>query len=183
MEKQEDEYIIKYYSVKTTREIANNLNRTVQAVENRVRNLKKCKLDLLYSGNEAKVISVSIQFYSLIKNNKEMKFLLRNDKTNYRGELYIHISQSKPMKIEIEKMKNLNILNEIKLGHIVAKCNLVDCKNIEKKEIDELNQKNNKIFKKEVNGKYKWIIRDFELLKEPVLAKGKNGIWKYTLHL
>lgn len=181
--KQEDEYIIKYYSIKTTREIANNLNRTVQAVENRVRNLKECKLDLLYSGNEAKVISISIQFYSLIKNNKEMKFLLRNDKTNYRGELYIHISQNKPMKIEMEKIKNLNIFNEIKLGYIVAKCNLVDCKNIEKKEIDELNQKNNKIFKKEVNGKYKWIIKDLEILEEPVFAKGKTGMWKYTLHL
>lgn len=177
---QEDEYIIKYYGVKETKEIANQLNRTVQAIENRVRYLKEYKADLLYGGEEAKIVSIPIQLLSLIKDNKEMRFLLKNDKTNYRGELYIHISQRKLSTIEIEKMKKLKMFYKFEEGHIVAKCNLIDCKSIEKKELEMLNKKYYKIFNKKFNGKYKWIIKDFEILDNPIYAKGRNGIWKFS---
>ena len=179
---QEDEYLIKYYSIKETKEIAKYLNRTVQAVENRVRYLKKYKLDLLYGSKEAKVVSISLQFVSLIKHYKKLNFFLNNNATNYRGQLYIHISQRKSSTKEIENMKKLNLPYKFKEGHIIAKCNLIDCKNIEKKELETLNEKYyKKIFNKIPNGKYKWIINDFEILEQAIWAKGKNGIWKHDL--
>lgn len=179
----EDEYIIKYYTIKKTREISNDLNRTVQAIENRVRYLKKCKLDLFYGSKEKKVVSITKQFLLLIQNNKEIRLFLKNNSTNYRGELYIHIAQRKLRIIERENIKKLKMPYEFKEGHIVAKCNLVDCRKIEAIELEKFNQKYyNKIFNEKVNGKYKWIIKDFTIIEKPILAKGKNGIWKYNLN-
>lgn len=179
----EDEYIIKYYSVKETKEIANDLNRTIQAIENRVRYLKKYKLDLFYGNEEAKVVTIPVQCALLIKHNKKIRFFLQNSNTNYRGEIYIHISQRKPSIKEKENMNKLKLPYQFKEGHIIAKCNLIDCKSIEKKELEILNKKYYKeIFNKKPNGKYKWIIKDFEILDKPICVKGKNGIWKYNLN-
>lgn len=98
-QQQEENYLIKYYTIKETKEIAKDINRTVQAVENRVRYLKKCKPDVLYGGQEAKVVRIPIEL------DRKTDFFLRKYATNYRGELYL-----------------------FKEGYIVAKCNLIDCK-------------------------------------------------------
>lgn len=98
-QQQEEDYLIKYYTIKETKEIAKDINRTVQAVENRVRYLKKCKPDVLYGGQEAKVVRIPIEL------DRKTEFFLRKYATNYRGGLYL-----------------------FKEGQIVAKCNLIDCK-------------------------------------------------------
>lgn len=67
----EESYLIKYYTIKENKEIAKDINRTVQAVENHIRYLRKYKSDVLYRGQEAKVVSVPIKFSMSIKSDQQ----------------------------------------------------------------------------------------------------------------
>jgi len=130
-----------------------------------------------------KVISLLEPWASFIK--EKVKYIeTRSWKTNYRGELYIHASKRKLTKKNfIEYSEQLNLLKntDFKYGYIIAKCNLVDCKLMTEELIKEV-KKNHKEYitgHYEV-GRYAWILKDIEILKEPIEAKGQLGIWEYN---
>lgn len=147
-EKPEDDYLIKYYRIKSTSEIAKNLNRSLDSVCNRVRTLRKLSIENFYTGDDMKVISISMPLACLIYDSNDY-FLPRLTPTNYRGELYLHISSKREH-------------NELGLpcGHIFAKCNLINCEKIS-------------------NRNYIWTLKNIELLSKPIPAKGKVNIWRY----
>lgn len=71
-------------------------------------------------------------------------------------------------------------------GVIIAKCNLLDCVKILNEDRLTAKLENNSIVKNnEYNfgdytpGRYAWILTDIEVLKEPISAKGKLGVWDY----
>lgn len=75
-----------------------------------------------------KVLSLTEPFATLIY-EKEKLIETRSWKTNYRGELYIHASMTKPSKNDLGD-KELMCLVENKnmnFGNIICKCNLIDC--------------------------------------------------------
>ncbi len=75
-----------------------------------------------------KVLSLTEPFATLIKEKKKL-VETRSWKTNYRGELYIHASMTKPSKTDLEDEELMSLVENKKMnfGHIVCKCVLVDC--------------------------------------------------------
>ena len=65
-------------------------------------------------------------------------------------------------------------------GKIIVKCQLVDCIYMTDEYIDEIK-------KNEVEylcghyevGRYAWVLKVVEVLKEPIVAKGQLGLWNY----
>lgn len=129
-----------------------------------------------------KVLSLREPWATLIKDKK--KFVeTRSWKTNYRGELYIHASMTKIDKSTRERGELLDLLGteEFLYGYIICKCTLVDCVYMTQEYVDDM--KNN-YYQEYICGEYKegryaWIMKDIEPLREPINAKGKLGIWNY----
>lgn len=127
-----------------------------------------------------KVLSIKEPFASLIKEGYK-KIETRSFKTNYRGEIYIHAS----IKKVTESYEDNKILNDLmkkvnyNYGNIICKANLVDCKLMDEKFLEEI--KNNSqeeslgIYKL---GRYAWILEDVEVV-ESIPAKGNLNIWQY----
>ena len=127
-----------------------------------------------------KVLSIKEPFASLIKDGYK-KIETRSFKTNYRGEIYIHAS----IKKVTESYEDNKILNDLmkkvnyNYGNIICKANLVDCKLMDEKFLEEI--KNNSqeeslgIYKL---GRYAWILEDVEVI-ESIPAKGNLNIWQY----
>lgn len=129
-----------------------------------------------------KVLSIKEPFASLIKEKKKL-IETRSWKTNYRGELYIHASITKPSEKSLEKRNLMSLLEDKNLnyGFIICKCNLVDCIYMTKDFINNLKQTNYQeyICGEYKEGRYAWILEDIESLKTPIEAKGQLGIWNY----
>lgn len=127
-----------------------------------------------------KVLSIKEPFASLIKDGYK-KIETRSFKTNYRGEIYVHAS----IKKVTESYEDNKILNDLmkkvnyNYGNIICKANLVDCKLMDEKFLEEI--KNNSqeeslgIYKL---GRYAWILEDVEVI-ESIPAKGNLNIWQY----
>lgn len=129
-----------------------------------------------------KVISLLEPWASLIK--EKVKYIeTRSWQTKYRGELYIHASKKKLTKNNlIEYKEQLSLLKDtnFKYGYIIAKCNLVDCKVMTKELINEIKKNHNEYISGDYKvGRYAWILKDIEILKTPIPAKGQLGIWEY----
>lgn len=128
-----------------------------------------------------KVLTIKEPFATLIK--EQIKGIeTRSWKTNYRGEIYIHASKSPIEKKVYERKELMDICKNLKFnqGHIICKGNLVDCIYMTEEFINELKKSNKTEYicgHYEV-GRYAWVIKDIELI-EPILAKGKLGIWNY----
>lgn len=129
-----------------------------------------------------RVLSLKEPFATLICNNK--KYIeTRSWKTNYRGEIYIHASKSKIDKSINDRKELLKLIDNdsMNYGFIICKCELVDCiemtdnyiKEIEKNEHQQFICGEYKI------GRYAWILRNIEPLKNKIPAKGKLGVWYY----
>ena len=75
-----------------------------------------------------KVLSLTEPFATLIKEKKKL-VETRSWKTNYRGELYIHASMTKPSKNDLEDEELMSLVEnkEMNFGYIICKCILVDC--------------------------------------------------------
>ena len=75
-----------------------------------------------------KVLTIKEPFATLIKNR--VKYIeTRSWKTNYRVELYIQARVAK-IKKEVKEREGLSEFyneDELYYGHIICKCNLVDC--------------------------------------------------------
>ncbi|NLL02530.1 MAG: ASCH domain-containing protein [Mollicutes bacterium] len=129
-----------------------------------------------------KVISLLEPWASLVKDGIK-KIETRSWATKYRGELYIHASQRKLTKKDgftynnqIKLLKNPNL----KYGYIIAKCTLADCIYMTEEFIEKI-KKNPKeyICGEYIVGRFAWILKDLEVLKNPIPAKGRLGIWEY----
>ena len=126
-----------------------------------------------------KVITIKEPYATLIKNNVKL-IETRSWKTSYRGKLYIHASLIKNNKIN-DEIKMYYNEEDLKMGYIICKCNLVDCIYMSESFINNL-KKDNYIEYLCGNyeiGRYAWILKDVKNLKYPIKVKGKLGIWNY----
>lgn len=126
-----------------------------------------------------KVITIKEPYATLIKNNVKL-IETRSWKTSYRGKLYIHASLIKNNKIN-DEIKMYYNEEDLKMGYIICKCNLVDCIYMSEDFINNL-KKDNYIEYLCGNyeiGRYAWILKDVKILKYPIKVKGKLGIWNY----
>lgn len=127
-----------------------------------------------------KVISIKEPFATLIK-DKFKKIETRSFKTNYRGEIYIHVSgktfakEFLNNKYVIELSKNITP----SYGYIICKANLIDCIYMDEEFLAKIKKD-----KQEYNlglyekGRYAWILSDINPIK-PIKANGKLNIWNY----
>ncbi|MCX8074547.1 MAG: ASCH domain-containing protein [Clostridia bacterium] len=132
-----------------------------------------------------KVLSLQEPWASLIK-EKVKCIETRSWKTNYRGEIYIHASQKKVSKnySNIDRLLGLLSNEDFKYGYIIAKCNLKDCIYMSEEFINETRKSENEFICGVYSvGRYAWILDDIQVLDEPILAKGKLGIWNYDINL
>ena len=128
-----------------------------------------------------KVLTLREPYATLVKN--KVKYIeTRSWKTNYRGELYIHSGLAKLTR-EVRERKKLSALyneSDLQFGHIICKCNLVDCVRMTEEFIaqEEKKDPNNFVAGYYKVGRYAWILSDIEPI-ESIEAKGKLGIWNY----
>jgi len=129
-----------------------------------------------------KAISIIEPWASLIKEGYK-HIETRSWQTEYRGELYIHASKTKLTKREREKHGELfELLGDTDFGHghLIAKCNLVDCRLITDDLIKEV-KKNPKEFISGFYtvGRYAWVLEDIEVLETPIPIRGRLGLWAF----
>lgn len=129
-----------------------------------------------------KVLSLTEPFATLIKEKKKL-VETRSWKTNYRGELYIHASMTKPSKTDLEDEELMSLLKnkEMNFGNIICKCVLVDCVYMTEEYINNMKENNHQeyICGEYSVGRYAWILENVELLDKPIPAKGHLGVWNY----
>lgn len=129
-----------------------------------------------------KVLSLTEPFATLIKEKKKL-VETRSWKTNYRGELYIHASMTKPSKTDMEDEELMSLIEnkELNFGYIICKCTLVDCVYMTEEYINNMKENNYQeyICGEYSVGRYAWILENIELLDKPILTKGHLGVWNY----
>ncbi len=125
-----------------------------------------------------KVISIKEPFATLIKDKVKI-YETRSWKTNYRGEIYIHASLSLSKSNNADTAKKY-LKTDINPGYILCRCELVDCIPMTKEFINYINNETNESkYGRYEEGRYAWQLKVLEVLKEPIKAKGKLGIWNY----
>ncbi len=127
-----------------------------------------------------KVLSLTEPYATLIKEKKK-QIETRSWKTSYRGELFIHASSTKIKKIDKENTELMNLLKNTSLnyGHIICKCQLVDCIYMTKEFVKKMKQNHQEYICGEYKeGRYAWILKDIEPIS-PIKAKGHLSIWNY----
>ncbi len=128
-----------------------------------------------------KVLSLTEPYATLIKNGIKT-IETRSWKTSYRGRLYIHASSTKIPKAYRENQALMSLVNnkELSYGNIICSCDLVDCVEMTDEFIDEIKKNNNEyvtgIYAK---GRYAWILKNIEVLNNPINVKGHLGIWNF----
>lgn len=129
-----------------------------------------------------KVLSLTEPFATLIKEKKKL-VETRSWKTNYREELYIHTSMTKPSKTDLEDEELVSLVENkgMNFGHIVWKCVLVDYVYMIEEFINNMKENNYQeyICGEYSLGRYTWILENVELLDKPLPAKGHLGVWNY----
>lgn len=129
-----------------------------------------------------KVLSLKEPWASLVKEGiKQVE--TRSWPTKYRGELYIQASKRMLTKKHlIEYKEQLDLLKDknFKYGYIILKCNLVDCIYMNEEYVKNMKKNHNEYISGDYSiGRYAWILKDVEILKNPVEVKGQLGIWTY----
>ena len=125
-----------------------------------------------------KALSIKEPFATLIKDGVKI-YETKSWKTNYRGEIYIHASLSLSKSDNVENA-NKFLKSKINPGYILCRCELVDCIPMTEEFIKYINNetKESNYGRYEI-GRYAWKLKVLEVLDEPILAKGKLGIWNY----
>lgn len=121
-----------------------------------------------------KVLSLTEPYATIIKEGKKT-IETRSWKTSYRGKLYIHASSTKiPKEYKNNKeLMSLVDINNLNYGYIICSCDLVDC-------IENVKQnKNEYISGVYAKGRYAWILKNIEIIENPIKAKGHLGIWNF----
>ncbi len=127
-----------------------------------------------------KVLTIKQPYAELIKETVK-KYEIRSRKTKYRGELYIHssLAQIKKNGRKNEFLKLLDNKN-LEYGHILFKCNLVDCVYIDKEYLINMREKAPEgLYGDDCIGYYAWVIDNIEILDKTIPVKGNLGIWNY----
>ena len=129
-----------------------------------------------------KVLSLTERYATLIKENKK-KVETRSWKTSYRGELYIHASNTNIPKSWKENKEFMELVNnsQLNFGYIICKCNLVDCIYMTKEYVEDMKNNNYQeyICGEYKEGRYAWILENIETIKNPIRAKGHLSVWNY----
>lgn len=129
-----------------------------------------------------KVLSLTEPFATLIKEGKK-KIETRSWQTNYRGELYIHASMTKPAKSDLEDQELMSLIKNVPLnqGYIICKCNLVDCIYMTEEFVNDMkkNHCQEYICGEYSVGRYAWILEDVQVIIDKISTKGHLGIWNY----
>lgn len=126
-----------------------------------------------------KVLSIKEPFATLIKDKVKI-YETRSWKTNYRGELYIHASLQESKSENLEKAKTY-LKTKTNPGYILCRCNLVDCIPMTEEFIKYINSETNESdYGRYSEDRYAWHLEVIDVLKEPIKAKGKLGIWNYN---
>lgn len=127
----------------------------------------------------------------------EKKIETRSWNTNYKGPLLIHagkkvehdLCQQQPFKDVLLK-HGIVFKDQMPTGVIIAKCELVDCAQIQflnknSAYIDtdikdrRIVEKNELAFGDYTPGRFAWILDNVEIINEPIPAKGKLGLWEF----
>lgn len=127
-----------------------------------------------------RMLSIKEPFATLIASG-EKTIETRSWKTNYRGEIYIHASMSKPKYNEKSaQFKEIADKYEYHEGYVLCKCNLIDCQLMTPEYIEKIKktQPNNYLLGYFAPGRYAWVLDNVTKIK-PFPAKGKLGIWHY----
>ena len=128
-----------------------------------------------------KVLSLTEPFATLIYEKKKL-IETRSWKTNYRGELYIHASMTKPSKNDLGDKELMSLVENknMNFGNIICKCNLVDCIYMTKEYVEEMKKNNCQeyICGEYKEGRYAWILDNIKSIKF-IKAKGQLNIWDY----
>lgn len=128
-----------------------------------------------------KVLSLTEPYATIIKEGKKT-IETRSWKTSYRGKLYIHASSTKiPKEYKNNKeLMSLVDINDLNYGYIICSCDLVDCIEMTKEFIENVKQnKNEYISGVYAKGRYAWILKNIEIIENPIKAKGHLGIWNF----
>ncbi len=129
-----------------------------------------------------KVLSLTEPYATLIKEGKK-KIETRCWKTSYRGELYIHASITKIPKEWKNNNEVMNLVSDtsFNFGHIICKCNLIDCIYMTKEYVQNMKMNNYQEYICGIyeEGRYAWILQDIEVLQNRIKAKGHLNIWNY----
>ena len=127
-----------------------------------------------------KVLSIKEPYATLLM--KQIKHIeTRSWKTNYRGEIYIHVSGKTLEKKAKQNKKIQELIKDISMnyGYIICKGNLVDCIYMDKEYLQKIKKdKIEYLLGDYQEGRYAWIINDIKPIK-PIKAKGQLGIWNY----
>ncbi len=129
-----------------------------------------------------KVLSLTEPFATLICEGKKL-VETRSWKTNYRGPIYIHASITKISRLNLENKELMSLVKNkgFNFGHIICKCNLVDCIYMTDEYVNNMKENNHQeyICGEYSVGRYAWILENVEVLDEPILVKGHLGVWNY----
>lgn len=129
-----------------------------------------------------KVLSLTEPYATLLKEKKKL-IETRGWKTDYRGELYIHASNTSIPKEWKENNELMSLAQNIEFnfGYIICKCNLVDCIYMTKEYVENMRNNNYQEYICGVyeEGRYAWILEDIRPLDNPIKAKGQLNIWNY----
>ncbi len=126
--------------------------------------------------NFVKVLTIKEPWASLIINGYK-KYEFRSWKTNYRGKILIHAGLSTDNFI----MDNISKYN-IKLnnGYIVGEIEIVDCILVDNEFDSYLRNIDNTIYGNNHIGLYAWKLDNIKIYENPIMTKGKLGLWNYT---
>lgn len=119
-----------------------------------------------------KVLSLKQPYAELILEGKK-KIELRKWNTNFRGEFLIHASRN-PDETAMKKFG----FNELPLGFILGKANLVDVKHYENDEEFD-NDKDLHLASREW-GDFGFMLNEPTRI-EPILAKGQLNFWEFKI--
>ena len=123
-----------------------------------------------------KVLSVIMPWpWLILKWKKDVEN--RSWRTNYRGRILIHASKKPDPDhmgklgniigpITAEKLKEWAEINKKWCGHIVGSVELVDCVQHSASPWAE-------------PGMWHWVLKNPKLFKEPIPARGMQGLWEY----
>lgn len=108
------------------------------------------------------------------------KYETRSWATKHRGLIAIHCSV-KPLSKEYKELASkYEISDKLQYGKIVVICDLLDCIFMTDEFIKQQNQ-TEKDFGDWRIGRYAWKLKIVKVFKEPVIAKGYQGIWNTNL--
>lgn len=133
-----------------------------------------------------KAITIHQPWASLIAIGAE-RYETRSWKTVHRGYIAIHASQmwSKEQEFVWNKLRDMpetaHIPEIAPLGAIICVCELVNCIPVE--QIRDQLSHDDKIWGRHEDGWYVWELRVMKILREPVPAPSKNGLWTWEYDL